>query len=31
MLLNVDAPLPEETMAEINKIDGILGVRNVSL
>ena len=31
MLLNVDAPLPEETMAEINKIEGILGVRNVSL
>lgn len=31
MLINVDAPLPEETMAEINKIDGILGVRNVSL
>lgn len=31
MLLNVDAPVPEETLAEIAKIDGVLGVKNVSI
>jgi len=31
MLINVDGPVPEDTMAEISKIDGVLGVRNVSL
>lgn len=31
MLLSVDAPVPEETMSEIAKIDGVLGVKNVSL
>lgn len=31
MLLNVDTSVPEETMAEIAKIDGILGVKNVSI
>jgi len=31
MLINVDCPVPEDTMAEISKIDGVLGVRNVSL
>lgn len=31
MLLSVDAPVPEDTMAEIAKIDGVLGVKNVSL
>ncbi|MDD4238853.1 MAG: phosphoglycerate dehydrogenase [Desulfotomaculaceae bacterium] len=31
MLLNVDGLVPEETMAEIAKIDGVLGVRNVSV
>ncbi|MDF9407501.1 phosphoglycerate dehydrogenase [Pelotomaculum isophthalicicum JI] len=31
MLLNVDTPVPEETMAEIAKIDGVQGVKNVSL
>jgi D-3-phosphoglycerate dehydrogenase len=31
MLLNVDGLVPEETMAEIAKIDGVLSVRNISL
>jgi D-3-phosphoglycerate dehydrogenase len=31
MLLNVDAPVPDETMAEIAKIDGVLSVRNLSI
>ncbi len=31
MLLSVDAPVPEDTMAEIAKIDGVLSVKNVSL
>lgn len=31
MLLNVDTPVPEETMPEIAKIDGVLSVRNVSI
>lgn len=31
MLLNVDAPVPEETMAEIAKLDGVSGVKNVSI
>ncbi len=31
MLLNVDAPVPDETMAGIAKIDGVLGVKNVSI
>lgn len=31
MLLSVDAPVPEETLAEIAKIDGIIGVKNVSV
>jgi len=31
MLLNVDGPVPEETVAEIAKIDGVLSVRNVSI
>ena len=31
MLLNVDCPVPDETLEEIAKIDGILGVKKVSL
>jgi len=31
MLLSVDAPVPENTMMEIAKIDGVVGVKNVSL
>ncbi|MHB1043743.1 MAG: phosphoglycerate dehydrogenase [Eubacteriales bacterium] len=31
MLLNVDASVPQETLDEITKINGVLGVRNVSL
>ncbi|BAF58193.1 phosphoglycerate dehydrogenase and related dehydrogenases [Pelotomaculum thermopropionicum SI] len=31
MLLNIDSPVPEETMAEIAKIDGVLGVKSVSI
>lgn len=31
MLLNVDAFVPEKTLNEINKIDGVLGVKNVSI
>jgi D-3-phosphoglycerate dehydrogenase len=30
MLLNVDASVPQETLDEIKKIDGVLGVKNVS-
>ncbi|VFU17140.1 D-3-phosphoglycerate dehydrogenase [anaerobic digester metagenome] len=31
MLLNVDASVPQETLDEIKKIDGVLGVKNVSI
>lgn len=31
MLLTVDTPVPEETLAEIAKVDGVMGVRMVSL
>ncbi|MGI6492495.1 MAG: phosphoglycerate dehydrogenase [Pelotomaculum sp.] len=31
MLINVDAPVPEEVIPEITKVDGVLGVKNVSL
>ncbi|HOV80960.1 MAG TPA: phosphoglycerate dehydrogenase [Bacillota bacterium] len=31
MLLNVDAAVPEDTMAEIAKIDGVLGVKYVHI
>lgn len=31
MLLAVDSPVPEETLAEIAKVDGIMGVKMVSL
>ncbi len=31
MLLSVDGPVPDETLAEIAKIDGVLGVKNVSI
>ncbi|OPX90302.1 MAG: D-3-phosphoglycerate dehydrogenase [Pelotomaculum sp. PtaB.Bin104] len=31
MLLNIDTPVPEEVMAEIAKIEGVAGVKNVSL
>ena len=31
MLLNVDASVPEETLDKIKKIDGVLGVKNVSI
>lgn len=31
MLLAVDSPVPEETLAEIAKVDGVMGVRMVSL
>lgn len=31
MLLNVDALVPQETLDGINKIDGVLGVKNVSI
>ncbi|OPZ74677.1 MAG: hypothetical protein BWY80_00498 [Firmicutes bacterium ADurb.Bin456] len=31
MLLSVDTLVPQETLDEINKIDGVLGVKNVSI
>jgi D-3-phosphoglycerate dehydrogenase len=31
MLLSIDAPVPDETLAEIAKIDGVQDVKNVSL
>ncbi|HPZ44418.1 MAG TPA: phosphoglycerate dehydrogenase [Bacillota bacterium] len=31
MILNVDAYVPDETLEKIKKIDGILGVKNVSI
>jgi len=31
MLLNLDTPVPEETLAEIAGIDGVLGVKNISV
>ncbi|MDD3653819.1 MAG: phosphoglycerate dehydrogenase [Desulfotomaculaceae bacterium] len=31
MLLNIDAPVPEEVLAEIAKLEGVAGVKNVSL
>lgn len=31
MLLSVDGPVPDKTLAEIAKIDGVLGVKNVSI
>jgi len=31
MLLSVDAFVPEETLTEIKKIDGVMDVRNVSI
>lgn len=31
MILNVDARVPEETLEKISEIDGVLGVKNVSI